>query len=265
MPDGSGAPRAHADASGVEATLARLDARGRVRWALEHLPGAFALTSSFGAQSAVMLHLVTRERPDIPVILVDTGYLFPETYRFIDTLTTRLSLDLRVYRARRSPAWQEAVAGRRWEHGAEGIDAYNLENKVEPLQRALDEIGVGTWFAGLRRSQADERAETSLLVARGGRCKVHPIADWTDRDIYRYLRDHDLPYHPLWHRGYASIGDVHTTRALHEVDDPSELRFFGLRRECGIHLMDFGGAGDSAAPGPQRVEAAQSVVMSGSK
>ncbi len=89
----------------------RLDAPGRIRCALEHLPGTHVLTSSFGAQAAVSLHLLTQEQPDIPVILLDTGYLFPETYRFLGELSERLNLNLQTYRSRQSPAWQEALYG----------------------------------------------------------------------------------------------------------------------------------------------------------
>jgi len=135
----------------------------------------------------------------------------------------------------RSPAWQEAVHGKRWEQGIEGLDAYNQENKVEPMQRALRELNAGTWFTGIRRDQAATRADTSFVQYKDGCYKVAPIADWNDRDVYDYLKQHDLPYHPLWEAGYVSIGDVHTTRALHEVDDVSETRFLGLKRECGLH------------------------------
>ena len=86
--------------------FAGLSAEERVAWAFEHLPGQHALSSSFGAQAAVSLHMLTRVSPEIPVIFVDTGYLFPETYRFVDELTDRLNLNLRVYSALRSPAWQ---------------------------------------------------------------------------------------------------------------------------------------------------------------
>lgn len=218
--------------------LAGMDAAGRVRCALEHLPGSHVLTSSFGAQAAVGLHLLTREAPDIPVILLDTGYLFPETYRFIDAMSARLGLNLRVYRSPRSPAWQEAADGQRWTQGLQGIEAYNQENKVEPLQRALGELNVGTWFTGLRRTQSTTRAETPFLQLSNGVFKVNAIADWSDRDVYRYLQDHDLPYHPLWEKGYVSIGDTHTTVPLHEAESAEDTRFFGLKRECGIHEGD---------------------------
>lgn len=121
---------------------------------LAHLPGSHALSSSFGIQAAVMLHLVNSVQQDTQVILTDTGYLFPETYRFIDQLTERLGLNLKVYRAETSAAWQEARFGKLWQQGLEGLEQYNRINKVEPMQRALAELEVGTWFAGLRRSQA---------------------------------------------------------------------------------------------------------------
>ncbi|MGI9235032.1 MAG: phosphoadenylyl-sulfate reductase [Woeseiaceae bacterium] len=217
-----------------------MSAERRVTWALENLPGQHILSSSFGAQSAVMLHLLTRQEPDIPVVLVDTGYLFPETYRFIDELTDRLKLNLKVYSPTTSAAWQEARHGQRWNEGDHGLLAYNRDNKVEPMERALSELDVGTWFAGLRRSQSSSRAQTAFVESSGRRHKVHPIADWTDWDVHRYLQQHGLPYHPLWEAGYVSIGDVHTTRMLSDVGSHEETRFFGIKRECGLHEMNFG-------------------------
>ena len=212
-----------------------LSAEQRVAWALEHFPGRIVLTSSFGAQSAVCLHLVTTQQPDIPVVLVDTGYLFPETYQFIDELTERLALNLHIYRAEHSAAWQEARYGKLWEQGLEGIERYNWLNKVEPMQRALRDLGAAAWISGLRRQQAKSRQNLDVLLWRNGRCKVHPLIDWTDRDVFRYLTRHNLPYHPLWEQGYVSIGDVHTTRRLSDGMTEEETRFFGLKRECGLH------------------------------
>ena len=205
-----------------------MTAEERIACALRSLPGPHMLSSSFGAQAAVMLHLVTRQKPCIPVVLVDTGYLFPETYRFVDELTDRLDLNLKVYRPDVSAAWQEARHGRRWEQGVRGIDDYNRENKVEPMQRALTELGARTWFSGLRRDQSAGRADTPFVEPSGDRFKVHPIADWNDRDVYRYLKSHDLPYHPLWERGYVSIGDVHTTRSLADESTRSRRHVFSV-------------------------------------
>jgi phosphoadenosine phosphosulfate reductase len=212
-----------------------LSAEQRVEQAAEFLPGAHVLTSSFGAQAAVMLHLVNEVIPKIPVVLIDTGYLFPETYRFVDDLTEKLDLNLKVFRSDASPAWQESRFGKLWDQGLEGIEQYNRINKQEPLDRALRDLGAETWFAGLRRVQAATRAGIAPIEFKRGRYKVHPLFDWSDRDVGRYLAKHKLPYHPLWEKGYLSIGDWHTTRSLAEVDSMEELRFFGLKRECGLH------------------------------
>jgi phosphoadenosine phosphosulfate reductase len=212
-----------------------LTAERRVEQAVELLPGAYVLTSSFGAQSAVMLHLVNAVVPDIPVVLIDTGYLFPETYRFIDELTERLRLNLKVYRSDSSPAWQETRFGKLWNQGIDGIEQYNRINKREPLDRALRELHAETWFSGLRRVQATTRAHIEPIEFKRGHYKVHPLLDWTDRDVGRYLKSHQLPYHPLWEKGYPSIGDWHTTRSLAEAGSVEGLRFFGLKRECGLH------------------------------
>lgn len=215
--------------------LEGLDADARIRFALEHLPGNRALSSSFGAQAAVSLHLLNQHVPGLPVVVVDTGYLFAETYQFIDTLTERLGLNLHIVRSARSPAWIEARHGRLWEQGLDGIERYNRIHKVEPMQRALRELGVGTWFAGLRRSQSQSRSSTPVLQRRERRFKLHPIVDWSDRDVGRYLAQHGLPYHPLWEQGYISIGDTHTTRPLLDGMREEDTRFFGLKRECGLH------------------------------
>ena len=182
-----------------------------------------------------MLHLVGRIQPDIPVILVDTGYLFPETYRFVDELSGRLRLNLHTYRADLSPTWQETRYGRLWEQGLAGIERYNRLNKVEPLQRALRDLDTGSWFAGLRREQAESRGTLPVVRIQDGRFKIHPVIDWGNRDVHRYLRRHRLPYHPLREQGYVSVGDTHTSRPLEPGMRAEDTRFFGLKRECGIH------------------------------
>ncbi|ATD08692.1 phosphoadenosine phosphosulfate reductase [Pseudoalteromonas piscicida] len=211
-------------------------AEQRVAWALENLPDTHFLSSSFGIQAAVMLHLLTQQQPDIPVVLTDTGYLFPETYQFIESLSERLALNLKIYRAKQSPAWQEAVYGKLWEQGEEGIKKYNTLNKVEPMTQALRELSAGTWFSGLRRQQSSTRADKPIVELSRGTVKFYPIIDWHNRDVYQYLTKFDLPYHPLWEQGYVSMGDVHTTRKLEPGMTEEETRFFGLNRECGLHI-----------------------------
>ncbi|KPA06263.1 phosphoadenylyl-sulfate reductase [Pantoea agglomerans] len=219
----------------TNAQLEKSSAEERVSWALENLPGAYVLSSSFGIQAAVSLHLVTRQQPDIPVILTDTGYLFPETYRFIDELADQLNLNLKVFRAETSPAWQEARYGKLWEQGVEGIEKYNEINKVEPMNRAIETLGAQTWFAGLRRDQSGSRANLPVLGVQRGVFKLLPIIDWDNRQIHQYLEQHKLKYHPLWDEGYLSVGDTHTTRKWEPGMAEEETRFFGLKRECGLH------------------------------
>ena len=219
----------------INETLEKMTAQERVAWALDNLPDTHIVSSSFGAQSAVMLHMLTQAQPDIPVVLTDTGYLFPETYKFIDELVEKLNLNLHVYSAEMSSAWQEARFGRLWEQGIEGIEKYNKMNKVEPMQRALRDLKAGTWFAGLRRSQSDTRGKHTVLQKVGQQFKLYPIIDWSNKDLHYYLKDNDLSYHPLWEQGYVSIGDWHTTQSLQEGMSEQDTRFFGLKRECGLH------------------------------
>lgn len=207
----------------------------RVSWALAHLPQQAVLSSSFGIQAAVSLHLITRHWPDIPVILTDTGYLFPETYQFIDELTETLQLNLQVFCAKESSAWQEARYGKLWEQDSKGIERYNQINKVEPMNRALATLGVGTWFAGLRREQSSSRAQLPVLTIQRRVFKLLPIIDWDNRQVHQYLTDHGLRYHPLWEQGYLSVGDIHTTRKWEPGMSEEQTRFFGLKRECGLH------------------------------
>lgn len=230
-------PKAEQTAALADANrqLEALTAQERVGWALENLPGETVLSSSFGIQAAVCLHLVTRQRPDIPVILTDTGYLFPETYQFIDQLTAQLGLNLQVFRAGLSPAWQEARYGKLWEQGVEGIEQYNLINKVEPMNRALSTLNAQSWLAGLRREQSGSRAQLPVLAIQRGVFKLLPIIDWDNRQVYQYLKSNDLSYHPLWEQGYLSVGDTHTTRKWEPGMSEEETRFFGLKRECGLH------------------------------
>jgi phosphoadenosine phosphosulfate reductase len=223
------------DLAAENPVLERMTAEERVTWALDGLRPRIILSSSFGAQAAVLLHMVTRQWPEIPVVVVDTGYLFPETYRFIDELAERLALNLKVYRPLTSAAWQEARYGKLWEQGIEGITRYNQMNKVEPMQRALDELDAQAWIVGLRRAQASTRRDLRVLGMQDGYLKVHPIVDWNDKHVYDYLTRHGLPYHPLWEQGYPSIGDWHTSHKLTDGMAEEETRFFGLKRECGLH------------------------------
>ncbi|MGJ8582083.1 MAG: phosphoadenylyl-sulfate reductase [Psychromonas sp.] len=219
----------------VNQLLEKQTAEQRVQWAIDNLESEFVLSSSFGIQAAVCLHMITSVKADTPVILTDTGYLFPETYRFIDDLTEQLNLNLKIYKAEHGPAWQEARFGKLWDQGVDGLTKYNQINKVEPMKRALKELNAKTWFSGLRRSQSSSREDLSVLSIQNGCFKFLPIVDWTNKEVHYYLQDNDLSYHPLWEQGYVSVGDVQTSRPLEIGMTEEETRFFGLKRECGLH------------------------------
>lgn len=207
----------------------------RVKWAVGAFGDGLVMTTSFGIQAAVMLHLVTQIVPTIPVIFIDTGYLFPETYRFAKLLTERLNLNLKKYVPTITAAEQEALYGKQWELGLDGLKQYNFLNKVEPMDRAVRELGAKAWLAGLRRSQASTRESLPVVQRQNKVTKIHPIIEWDNRKVHRYLTQNDLPYHPLWEQGYVSVGDWHSTTKLLDGMREEDTRFNGLKRECGLH------------------------------
>lgn len=224
------------DLDAVNARLADAPAEAVLEWAREQFGDGLVMSSSFGAESAVMLHLANKVIPDIPVIFVDTGYLFPETYQFAEELARRLKLDLRVYSPRLTAARQEALYGQLWLGTEQDLARYNEMNKVEPMDRALRELGARAWVAGLRGNQNAFRASLRPVELQGGTYKVHPILGWDREKIHHYLRANDLPYHPLYRRGYRSIGDVHSTQPVDEGEDARAGRRLGVHSECGLHL-----------------------------
>ncbi len=225
------------DLTAVNRDLEERNAEERLRWALDRYGDGLVMSTSFGVQSAVMLHLVTRVIPDIPIVFVDTGYLFPETYRFAEELRKRLNLNIKKYHPGMSAAEQEALYGKLWEQGVDGLTRYNLINKVEPMNRALSELGATAWLAGLRRSQATTREHLRVVQVQNKLFKVHPIIDWGDREVYQYLKKHGLPYHPLWEKNYVSVGDWHSSAPLTAGQRPEDTRFNGIKRECGLHEL----------------------------
>ena len=222
----------------VNENLAQATSEDIVRWANLEFADHLVMSTSFGIQSAVMLHLVTQIVPDIPIIWIDTGYLPKETYLFADELTKRLNLNLFVYQSEMSPARMESIYGKLWEKkDLESLNLYDRIRKVEPIQRALKDLQAQAWLAGLRQNQTQFRKELNIVNKQGEQYKILPILKWTSRDIYEYLTKHDLPYHPYFDQGYVSVGDWHSSRPL-SFDDENErdTRFHGVKQECGLHL-----------------------------
>ena len=224
------------DLANTNETLGAMDAHGRIRWAWENFGTGLITSTSFGLQSAVMIHLVREVSEEIPIVFIDTGYLFPGTYEYALKLQEKLGFKALVYSARLSPAFQEASFGKLWEQGKDGMSKYNWMNKKEPMDRALQELEAKVWMAGLRRTQATGRKNLNFIERQNGVLKLYPILDWEDRETYQYLPKNDLPYHPLEGMDYDSVGDWHSTRKLSEVEKTEDARHGGHGRECGLHI-----------------------------
>jgi phosphoadenosine phosphosulfate reductase len=215
--------------------LESLTAAKRIKYLAEVYGQRLVASTSFGLQAAAMLHLIRENAPQIPIIFVDTGYCFPETYAFAQKLIDDWGLDIRVFNPTLSAARQEALYGKLWEQGDEGLKKYSLMNKVEPMNRALAEIGGDVWLSGLRRSQSTTRASREFAEQQRTTMKVYPILDWADAQLASYYYEHQLPKHPLESKGYVTMGDWHSTRLPHLGESAESTRFGGNKYECGLH------------------------------
>jgi phosphoadenosine phosphosulfate reductase len=224
-----------ASAAVLNARYGQRDAAGIVDAALHDVfPGRVALVSSFGAESAVLLHIAARVDRNVPVVFLDTGKLFPETLAYRAELAERLGLtDVRSITPDRD---RLAEADR---HGALWMTDPDLccqIRKTEPLKRAL--AGFDAWFTGRKRFQNSVRASLSVFEADGERIKINPLADWSGADLKAYAERHRLPAHPLVARGYPSIGCVPCTTKVEPGEDERAGRWRGLEKaECGIHTV----------------------------
>ena len=222
----------------MQSRFAALDPSTLLEWANEEFGDQLAVSTSFGIQSSVTLHLVSQVRPDIPVIWIDTGYLPAETYQYATTLTRHLNLNLHVFEAVLTPYEMESRFGRLWESdNVDELNLYDFIRKVEPMQRALKELDVRGWISGLRAQQTEFRKHLPIVKRVDDQYRIYPILDWTREDTQQYMQAHSLPSHPLWEQGYATVGDAHSSRPV-SSDDASErdTRFRGKKQECGLHL-----------------------------
>lgn len=204
-----------------------------IRWAVEAFRPDVALTSSFGADSAALIHMAIQVDPRISVRFIDTGFHFPETLQFMEELARRFPLNLSVFRTR-LPAGE--IERLKREHATHPIDDRYCcgEYKVEATQRML--AGLRCWITGIMREEAITRRETPFIeVLENGLAKVSPIAAWSARQIHAYMEEHRLPFHPLWEAGYPSIGCALHTQKPVDPNDPRSGRWAGQKTECGIH------------------------------
>ena len=205
----------------------------RLAFAVESCGDALLFTSSFGAGSGVLLHMWSEVAPHLPVVFLDTGFLFGETLVYKDTLAALLGLRVQVVTP--ALAREQFLA----EYGAEiyreNPDFCCHQNKVEPLRPLL--AGARAWVSGLRRDQGASRKDTPILLeGDDGGVKVHPLATMTAREAAAYMTEHGIPEHPLRGQGYASIGCAPCTRAVGAGDDERAGRWaWSGKTECGLH------------------------------
>lgn len=212
-----------------------------VEWAAAQFGDQLIMTSSFGEQAAVMIHMATRVIPDIKIITVDTGYLFPETYEFMESLRHRFNLNVWTFRTKNDPIAYLRHAGEDNPELRKDIDACCAVNKNEPMARAFKQIQPLAWLRGTRREQTDERKDFKFINwdKRYSAYGISPILNWTSKDVGQYMKKHDLPYNPLVEKGYLSIGcnPLSCTRNVMPGEDPRAGRWSGsAKTECGINV-----------------------------
>ncbi|MEZ6001555.1 phosphoadenylyl-sulfate reductase [Hyphomonas sp.] len=191
-----------------------------------------AVVSSFGAESAVLLHMVSQVAPELPVLLIDTGKLFGETRQYAAQLQHRLGLeDVRHVAPRRAEIDEKDPLGKL---SGTDPDSCCALRKTIVLQRALEPFG--SWINGRKRHQTDQRSLMSIVERDGDRIKLNPLANFSHTDIADYHRKYELPDHPLISKGYRSIGCFPCTSKVGEGENPRSGRWPGLdKTECGIH------------------------------
>lgn len=220
------ADRLNARFAGVDVgvMLAELFAEGAL--------GRVAVVSSFGTESAVLLHLVATADPSVPVIFVDTLKMFPETLAYRDTLTTLLGqTNSSVVTPDAAVLAAKDENGLRWSWDPDGCCEIR---KVEPLARAKQ--GLDAWISGRKAFQSVTRQNLPRFEVEDGRLKINPLGDWTKDDLDAYFAAHNLPRHPLETKGYLSVGCEPCTSKVAPGEDPRAGRWRGWdKTECGIH------------------------------
>ena len=225
-----------ADAAAFEARFAGVSTQDMLADLLSgELKGRIAAVSSFGAESAVLLHMIATVDVDVPVVFTNTQKMFGETLEYRDALAERLGLtDLRVYRPDPRLLRQKDESGLRWSYDPDGCCELR---KVEPLRRAL--LPFSAWISGRKGFQSKTRAALPRFEVEDGRLKLNPLADWDKDRLNAYFDLHELPRHPLEADGYPSIGCKPCTSKVQPGEDPRAGRWRGWDKvECGIHVLE---------------------------
>lgn len=206
-------------------------------WCIRSIPQGLVQTTSFS--TLAVTHMLYKELSHrVPIIFLDTLHLFPETLETAAQAARHYDLDLHTYRAVGADSrtdFAQRYGDKLWERD---IDQFYAITKVEPLRRALQDLSAKAWITGRRRDQSKVRASLPIFErTEDGRLKINPLANWTKKNLWRYLYQHDVMYNPLHDQGYTSIGDEPLTTRTHEGESERAGRWRGSEKtECGIHL-----------------------------
>jgi len=206
-------------------------------WAFDTFGDQVAISSAFGAEGMVLIDMASHVRRDFRLFTIDTEFLFPETYSLMDRIEQKYQIKIERIFSLLSPEEQTRIHGAAlWARDAD--QCCNLR-KIEPLRRKLSELDA--WITSIRRDQTSFRKSAGKIEwdEKFGLVKVNPIADWTAKQVWGYLRQHGVPYNSLHDQNYPSIGCTHCTRAVRPGEDPRAGRWPGLAKtECGLHVIE---------------------------
>jgi len=205
-------------------------------WAFETFGNRVAISSAFGAEGMVLIDLASRVQKDFRLFTIDTEFLFPETYALMDRIEQRYGIAIEKVYSMLSPEEQERTHNSAlWSRDPDLC--CNLR-KVEPLKRKLNELQA--WITSIRRDQTAARAGARKIEwdEKFGLVKINPIVDWSSKQVWRYIRQHEVPYNALHDQNYPSIGCTHCTSPVRPGEDPRAGRWPGFAKtECGLHVI----------------------------
>lgn len=236
MQDPSDVPFTHVFA-GIHECAENWTPQRVLNWAFETFGNRVAISSAFGVEGMVLIDMASRVSKDFRLFTIDTEFLFPETYALMDRIEEKYGITIEKVFPLLSPEEQERIHGAAlW--GREPDQCCNLR-KVEPLRRKLSELGA--WITSIRRDQTSIRSAARRIEwdAKFNLLKINPIVDWSSKQVWRYIHEHDVPYNTLHDRDYPSIGCTHCTRAVRPGEDPRAGRWSGFAKtECGLHIIE---------------------------
>ena len=185
-----------------------------ILWGYKNFDNHFAITTSFGIQSSVILHMVDQYslQKKIKIFWIDTGYLPSETYKYAERLINDLSLEIEVLQSELSPARMESLYGKLWEtNKSNDLDKYHDIRKIKPLENALDKNDIFCWASGVRSEQTKNRNKMKFIDVIRKRLSLRPLLNWKNKDVFYYIKENQLPSHPLFLKGYSTVGDWHSS------------------------------------------------------